>query len=67
LNLRDNGISVIVGQNPQGRSWNKAIDDGWVPGKTLFRWKKLLPEAPSFNFWSPTPLKWPPGPGSGLA
>jgi ketol-acid reductoisomerase len=36
LNLRDNGISVIVGQNPQGRSWNKAIDDGWVPGRTLF-------------------------------
>lgn len=37
LNLRDNGIAVIVGQNPQGkRTWEKAIKDGWEPGKTLF-------------------------------
>jgi len=37
LNLRDNGISVILGQNPQRkRTWDKAVSDGWVPGKTLF-------------------------------
>ncbi|MBE3038414.1 MAG: ketol-acid reductoisomerase [Chloroflexi bacterium] len=36
LNMRDNGINVIVGVNPGGRSWKKAVADGWVPGKTLF-------------------------------
>jgi ketol-acid reductoisomerase len=35
LNMRDNGIHVIVGSN-QGRSWDKAVKDGWVPGETLF-------------------------------
>jgi ketol-acid reductoisomerase len=32
LNLRDNGFKVIVGQ----RTKDRAIKDGWVPGKTLF-------------------------------
>ncbi|MCU0357902.1 MAG: ketol-acid reductoisomerase [Cyclobacteriaceae bacterium] len=36
LNLRDNGFNVIVGQRPGSKSWNKAIDHGWVPGETLF-------------------------------
>lgn len=36
LNLRDNGINVIVGQRKGGKSWDKAVSDGWVPGKTLF-------------------------------
>ncbi|GHV61840.1 ketol-acid reductoisomerase [Bacteroidia bacterium] len=36
LNLRDNGFNVIVGQRKNSDSWNKAIADGWVPGKTLF-------------------------------
>ena len=36
LNLRDNGFKVIVGQNPGGKSWDKALRDGWVPGETLF-------------------------------
>jgi ketol-acid reductoisomerase len=36
LNLRDNGVNVIVGQTPGHKSWGKAIKDGWVPGKTLF-------------------------------
>lgn len=35
LNLRDNGFNVIVGQRP-GASYDKAVKDGWVPGKTLF-------------------------------
>lgn len=35
LNLRDNGIPVIVGQR-QGKTYDKAIADGWVPGETLF-------------------------------
>src|SRR3982751_3428181 len=32
LNLRDNGFKVIIGQ----RTKDRAIKDGWVPGKTLF-------------------------------
>lgn len=35
MNLRDNGFNVIVGQRP-GKTFDKAIADGWVPGETLF-------------------------------
>ena len=36
LNMRDNGIRVIVGQRTGGKSWQRAVDDGFVPGETLF-------------------------------
>src|SRR3989339_1574358 len=36
LNLRDNGFKVIVGQRKPSPSWNKALKDGWKPGKDLF-------------------------------
>src|SRR3954453_7479243 len=36
LNMRDNGVNVIVGQRPKSKSWDKAVADGWEPGKTLF-------------------------------
>ncbi len=36
LNMRENGINVIVGQRSGTPSWDKAIEDGWVPGETLF-------------------------------
>src|ERR1041384_3238977 len=37
LNLRDNGFKVIIGQASSfKRDWDRAIKDGWVPGKTLF-------------------------------
>ncbi len=36
LNLKDNGINVIVGQRENSRSWDRAVADGWVPGETLF-------------------------------
>jgi ketol-acid reductoisomerase len=36
LNMRDNGIRVIVGQREGTSSWKKALKDGWVPGETLF-------------------------------
>jgi ketol-acid reductoisomerase len=36
LNMRDNGINVIVGQRKGGKGWNDAIKDGWVEGKNLF-------------------------------
>jgi ketol-acid reductoisomerase len=37
LNMKDNGVNVIVGVSEEnGRSWKKALTDGWIPGKTLF-------------------------------
>jgi len=37
LNLKDNGFKVIIGQSKQfQRDWDRAREDGWVPGKTLF-------------------------------
>jgi ketol-acid reductoisomerase len=33
LNLRDNGINVIIGEEYNTK---KAIEEGWVPGKNLF-------------------------------
>ncbi len=36
LNLKDNGFNVIVGQRQPSKSWDKAVQDGWVPGETLF-------------------------------
>jgi ketol-acid reductoisomerase len=39
LNMRDNGIKVIIGQEKDGifkKDWDKAVADGWVPGENLF-------------------------------
>ncbi len=36
LNMRDNGVKVIVGQREGSKSWQKALDDGFEPGETLF-------------------------------
>jgi len=37
MNMKDNGINVIIGQAPEFKSdWEKAVKDGFVPGKTLF-------------------------------
>lgn len=36
LNLKDNGFNVIVGQRKDSKTWDKAIADGWTPGKDLF-------------------------------
>ncbi|KAF9156626.1 Bifunctional acetohydroxyacid reductoisomerase [Linnemannia schmuckeri] len=35
LNLRDNKLKVIIGSR-KGASWDKAVSEGWVPGKNLF-------------------------------
>lgn len=35
LNLKDNKLKVIVGLRP-GASWDLAVEDGFVPGETLF-------------------------------
>ncbi len=46
LNLRDNGVHVIVGGSPERpRSWEKALQDGWQPGETLFPWEEAVERA----------------------
>jgi ketol-acid reductoisomerase len=42
MNLKDNGIKVIIGQSPEDKFyWEKALKDGWKEGTTLFP----IPEA----------------------
>ncbi len=37
LNMKDNGFNVIIGQSKKiKKDWDRAIADGWKPGKTLF-------------------------------
>jgi ketol-acid reductoisomerase len=62
LNLRDNGFNVIVGQRKGGKTWDKAVADGWKPGETLFDIEEaaargtiiqyLLSDAAQIEVWS---------------
>ncbi|MBN2166479.1 MAG: ketol-acid reductoisomerase [Marinilabiliaceae bacterium] len=45
LNLKDNGFNVIIGQRKDSKTWDKAIADGWVPGKTLFEIEEACEKA----------------------
>jgi ketol-acid reductoisomerase len=59
--MRDNGFRVIVGQRKDTSTWEKAVQDGWVPGKTLFPLEEaaargtvieyLLSDAGQKTFW----------------
>ena len=62
LNMRDNGIDVIIGQRPEEKFyWKKAIKDGWKPGKNLFPLEEaaergtiiqyLISDAGQMAFW----------------
>ncbi len=64
LNMRDNGIHVIVGQREGGASWEKAVADGFVPGQTLFPIDEAARRGTmerSFSSCCPMPVRWPPG------
>ncbi len=50
LNMRDNGINVIVGQRKGGKSWQKALDDGWVEGETLFEVEEAVKKGTIVQF-----------------
>ena len=35
--MKTTGSLVIIGQSPEDKPyWDKAIADGWIPGRTLF-------------------------------
>ena len=50
LNLRDNGFNVIVGQRKGGKSWEKALADGWVEGETLFELEEAVKRGTTIQF-----------------
>jgi ketol-acid reductoisomerase len=61
LNMKDHGVKVLVGQREKTRSWDLAVQDGWVPGQTLFPLEEaaqrgtivqyLLSDAGQKEFW----------------
>ena len=61
LNMRDNGLNVIIGLREGSKGWQLAQEDGWVPGKTLFPLEEaakrgtviqyLLSDAGQKDFW----------------
>jgi ketol-acid reductoisomerase len=61
LNMKDNGLSVIIGLRKGGRGWDLAQQDGWVEGKTLFSMEEaaqkgtviqyLLSDAGQKEYW----------------
>ncbi|NND33647.1 MAG: ketol-acid reductoisomerase [Saprospiraceae bacterium] len=71
LNLRDNGFNVIVGQRKPSKSYDKAIQDGFVPGETLFSVEEaaergtiiqyLLSDAAQIELWPTLKAKLNPG------
>ncbi|MEO1261303.1 MAG: ketol-acid reductoisomerase [Bacteroidota bacterium] len=42
LNQKENGINVIVGQRKNSKSWDKAVNDGFIPGHDLFEIEEAL-------------------------
>ncbi len=50
LNLKDNGFNVIVGQRKDSPTWQKAINDGWEPGKDLFEIEEACKKATIFQY-----------------
>jgi ketol-acid reductoisomerase len=61
LNMRDNGMSVVIGLREKSSGWQLAEKDGWVAGRTLFPLEDaskrgtiiqcLLSDAGQKDFW----------------
>src|SRR5438445_2832401 len=61
LNMKDNGVHVVIGMREGGKGWELAQQDGWVKGKTLFRLEEaaqrgtiiqyLLSDAGQKDYW----------------
>ena len=50
LNMRENGLDVMVGLGRKGRSWDKALADGWVEGESLFSIEEAVQRASVTQF-----------------
>ncbi len=61
LNMKDQGLKVVIGLREKGKTWDKALQDGWVPGTTLFSLEEatqrgtviqyLLSDAGQKDYW----------------
>ena len=49
LNMRDQGFNVILGLR-KGRSWEKALKDGWVAGQNLFEIEEAVKRGSIIQF-----------------
>jgi ketol-acid reductoisomerase len=45
LNMKENGLNVIIGQRKGSSSWKRALKDGWVEGETLFEIEEAVQRA----------------------
>ncbi len=62
LNLKDNGFNVIIGQRKNSSSWDRAVADGWEPGKTLFEIEEAAEKGTIIQFLvsdAGQKLQWP--------
>src|SRR3989339_2148993 len=63
LNMKDNGINVIIGQARSfKRDWDRAVADGWKPGKTLFPIEEACERATIIQYLVSDPAQralWP--------
>jgi ketol-acid reductoisomerase len=51
LNMRDNGFKVIIGQSKQfQKDWDRAVEDGWIPGETLFEIEEAVDKATMIQY-----------------
>jgi len=51
LNLKDNGFNVIIGQSKAfPEDWDRAVNDGWDPGKTLFEIEEAVQRGTIIEF-----------------
>ena len=57
LNMRDNGINVIIGQRENSHSWKKLSKMAGFPEKHSSHWKKPLNGVRLSNSWFPMPGK----------
>jgi len=49
LNMRDQGFTVILGLR-RGRSWDRALEDGWEEGKNLFEMEEAAGKGTIIQF-----------------
>jgi ketol-acid reductoisomerase len=51
LNLKDNDFRVIIGQSKQfPEDWDRAVNDGWQPGKDLFEIEEAVQRGTIIEF-----------------
>ena len=70
LNMRDQGFKVVIGLR-KGRSWDRALEDGWVEDETLFELEEaagrgtiiqyLLSDAGQIQLWPMVEANLKPG------